>query len=154
LHTIRFHLARLWVNSRFFSPSIGVKPMSQVDASCRYLKSHEWARWESDGTVTVGISDHAQSALGDLVFVELPAVGKAFSAGQAAAVVESVKAASDVYAPVAGTVLAVNESLGDRPETINEDCFKAGWMFRLKVENQNDFNALLDASAYTAGLDS
>jgi glycine cleavage system H protein len=76
------------------------------------------------------------------------------SAGQAAAVVESVKAASDVYAPVAGTVLAVNESLGDRPETINEDCFKAGWMFRLKVENQNDFNALLDASAYTAGLDS
>ena len=124
--------------------------MSAVQADLRYLKSHEWARLETDGTVTVGISDHAQNALGELVFVELPAVGKRMSAGGAAAVVESVKAASDVYAPIAGTVIAVNPALADKPESLNSDPYGAGWMFKLTPDQAGDYANLLDATAYGA----
>ncbi len=126
--------------------------MSDVNANLRYLKSHEWARLESDGTVTVGISEHAQEALGELVFVELPAVGKLLVAGTPAAVVESVKAASDVYAPISGTVIAVNTALADAPETINSDCFGQGWMFKLKPEGSDPLAALMDAETYAAAI--
>ena len=126
--------------------------MSDVNANLRYLKSHEWARLESDGTVTVGISEHAQEALGELVFVELPAVGKFLTAGTPAAVVESVKAASDVYAPISGTVIAVNAALADAPETINSDCFGQGWMFKLKPEGGDPLAALMDAETYAAAI--
>lgn len=126
--------------------------MSEVNANLRYLKSHEWARLESDGTVTVGISEHAQEALGELVFVELPAVGKVLSAGAPAAVVESVKAASDVYAPISGTVIAVNTALADAPETINSDCFGQGWMFKLQPEGSDPLAGLMDAQAYAAAI--
>jgi glycine cleavage system H protein len=127
--------------------------MSEVKADLRYMKSHEWVRLEADGSVTVGISDHAQSALGELVFVELPAVGKRLEAGAAAAVVESVKAASDVYSPIAGTVLAVNALLGDKPETINSDSYGEGWMFKLTPDDVGSLAALLDAAAYSATID-
>ena len=126
--------------------------MSDVNANLRYLKSHEWARLESDGTVTIGISEHAQQALGELVFVELPVVGKVLAAGATAAVVESVKAASDVYSPVAGSVIAVNESLGDAPETINSDCYGAGWMFKLQPEGSDPLASLMDAATYAAAI--
>lgn len=126
--------------------------MSEVKPDLRYLKSHEWVRVESDGMVTVGISDHAQSALGELVFVELPAVGKVLAAGSAAAVVESVKTASDVYAPIAGTVVAINDKLEKAPETLNADCYGEGWMFKLKPDDVNAVAALLDADAYAATL--
>jgi glycine cleavage system H protein len=126
--------------------------MSEVNANLRYLKSHEWARLESDGTVTVGISEHAQEALGELVFVELPAVGKVLAAGAPAAVVESVKAASDVYAPISGTVIAVNTALADAPETINSDCFGQGWMFKLQPEGSDPLAGLMDAQAYAAAI--
>ena len=126
--------------------------MSDVNANLRYLKSHEWARLESDGTVTVGISEHAQEALGELVFVELPAIGKVLAAGTNAAVVESVKAASDVYSPVAGTVIAVNASLSDTPETINSDCYGAGWMFKLQPEGSDPLAGLMDAATYAAAI--
>jgi glycine cleavage system H protein len=128
--------------------------MSKVDPDCRYLKSHEWARKNADGSVCIGISDHAQSALGDLVFVELPAVGKTLSAGATCAVVESVKAASDVYSPVSGVVSSINSALSDSPETINSDAYGAGWMFTLTPSQESEFDALLDAKTYEAGLES
>jgi glycine cleavage system H protein len=127
--------------------------MSEIEAGLKYLKSHEWARQESDGKVTVGISDHAQGALGDLVYVELPSVGKKLEAGATAAVVESVKAASDVYAPVGGTVTAVNGALGDKPETINEDCYGEGWLFVLQPNDPGEMDGLLDATGYGDLLD-
>ncbi|MDR1709382.1 MAG: glycine cleavage system protein GcvH [Candidatus Accumulibacter sp.] len=120
-----------------------------IPDNLKYTKSHEWARVEADGTVTVGITDHAQELLGDLVFVELPEVGRTLAAEEEAAVVESVKAASDVYAPIAGTVIAVNTSVVDAPETVNQDAY-AAWLFQLKPANPADFDALLDAAAYTA----
>ena len=126
--------------------------MSDMNANLRYLKSHEWARLESDGTVTIGISEHAQEALGELVFVELPPVGKILAAGTTAAVVESVKAASDVYAPVSGTVIAINSVLNEAPETINSDCYGNGWMFKLQPENTDPLAGLLDAAAYAAAI--
>lgn len=122
--------------------------MSSIPANLRYLESHEWARLESDGTVTIGISDHAQSALGDLVFVEVPEVGKTLAKGGAAAVVESVKAASDVYSPISGEVVATNESLGAAPELVNDDPYGNGWLFRLKPGNAGELDQLLDAKAY------
>ena len=122
--------------------------MSKIPADLRFLKSHEWARLEADGTVTVGISDHAQAALGDLVYVELPAVGDELTAGNGAAVVESVKAASDVYSPVSGTVVAVNEKLVDAPETINGDAYGEGWLFVLKPSDSSEFEALLGPDDY------
>jgi len=121
--------------------------MSDVPADLKYTDSHEWVRDNSDGTVTVGITDHAQDALGDLVFVELPEMGKALAAKDACAVVESVKAASDIYAPVAGEVVAVNESLDGAPETINSDPYGEGWIFQLKLTDDAAAN-LLDADAY------
>jgi glycine cleavage system H protein len=122
--------------------------MSSIPAELKYLESHEWARVESDGTVTIGISDHAQGALGDLVFVEVPEVGKALQKGNAAAVVESVKAASDVYSPVSGEVVAANESLGSAPELVNQDPYGQGWLFKVKPSNQAELAQLLDAKAY------
>lgn len=122
--------------------------MSNIPADLKYLDSHEWARVESDGTVTVGISDHAQGALGDLVFVEVPEVGKSLSKGGAAAVVESVKAASDVYSPLSGEVVAANDSLGSSPELVNSDPYGAGWLFKIKPSNTAELQQLLDAKAY------
>ncbi|MFZ3183066.1 MAG: glycine cleavage system protein GcvH [Pseudomonas sp.] len=123
--------------------------MSNIPADLRYAASHEWVRLEADGTVTVGISDHAQEALGDVVYVELPEVGASLNAGQEAGVVESVKAASDIYAPIAGTVLAVNEALTDSPEQVNSDPY-ASWFFKLQPSNAADIEALLDAAGYAA----
>ena len=120
-----------------------------IPPSLKYTKSHEWVRLEADGSVTIGITDHAQELLGDLVFVELPEIGKELAAGQEAAVVESVKAASDVYAPIAGTVTAVNGSVPDAPESVNQDAY-AAWLFRLTPANAADLDALLDAEDYAA----
>jgi glycine cleavage system H protein len=122
--------------------------MSNIPADLKYLDSHEWARVESDGTVTIGISDHAQGALGDLVFVEVPEVGKSLSKGGAAAVVESVKAASDVYSPVSGEVVAANDALSGSPELVNNDPYGAGWLYKIKPSNNSELQQLLDAKAY------
>jgi len=127
--------------------------MSNVPATLKYLDSHEWARLEADGTVTIGISDHAQSALGDLVFVEVPEIGKALSKGGAAAVVESVKAASDVYSPISGEVIEANDSLGSAPELVNQDPYGQGWLFKLKPSNAAELEQLLDATAYEKALE-
>jgi glycine cleavage system H protein len=113
----------------------------------RYTASHEWVRREGDGTMSVGITDHAQEQLGDIVFVEPPQVGRKVKAGEAVGVVESVKAASDVYAPVAGEIVAANGELGSAPEKVNEDAF-AAWMYRIKPDNAAEFDKLLDAAAY------
>jgi glycine cleavage system H protein len=113
----------------------------------RYTTSHEWVRRESDGTVSIGITDHAQEQLGDIVFVEAPQAGRQVKAGEAVGVVESVKAASDIYAPVAGEIVATNAALGDAPEKVNEDAF-AAWMFRIKPANPGEVDKLLDAAAY------
>ncbi|MCV9921500.1 glycine cleavage system protein GcvH [Pseudomonas sp. BT-42-2] len=125
--------------------------MSNIPADLRFAESHEWARLEADGSVTVGISDHAQEALGDVVFVELAEVGKVFAAGDAAGVVESVKAASDIYAPVGGEVIAVNEALSDSPEELNNDPY-AAWIFKLKPANPAELDKLLDAAGYAAAI--
>jgi glycine cleavage system H protein len=127
--------------------------MSEIPGDLKFLKSHEWARVEDDGKVTVGISDHAQGLLGDLVYVELPNVGDRIEAGTACAVVESVKAASDIYAPVTGTVVAVNEALNDKPETINEDAYGEGWIFTLEIEEREQLNDMLDPDAYAEMLE-
>jgi glycine cleavage system H protein len=123
----------------------------RVPPELKYTDSHEWVRWESDGSATVGITDFAQESLGDLVFVELPQVGRAVSAGEACAVVESVKAASDVYAPIAGKVLAVNETLSEHPESINADAF-AAWLFRLQPLDPGATQRLLDAGTYSSDI--
>lgn len=122
--------------------------MSSIPGNLKYLDSHEWARVENDGTVTVGISDHAQGALGDLVFVEVPEVGRALAKGGAAAVVESVKAASDVYSPVSGQVVAANDALSATPELVNSDPYGRGWLFKVKPSNDGELSSLLDAKAY------
>lgn len=127
--------------------------MSEMPANLRYAESHEWARLEADGTVTVGITDHAQDALGDVVFVELPEIGAQLGAGQEAGVVESVKAASDIYAPVAGEVIAVNDTIVDSPETINNDPYGAAWFFKLKPANKAELDKLLDAAGYAKACD-
>ena len=113
----------------------------------RYTESHEWLRREADGTFTVGITDHAQEQLGDIVFVEAPQPGRKVAKGESVGVVESVKAASDIYAPVAGEIVAANADLGSAPEKVNEDAF-AAWMFRIKPDNAGDVEKLLDAAAY------
>jgi len=127
--------------------------MQEIPGDLKFMKSHEWARVEDKGTVTVGISDHAQGLLGDLVYVELPSVGDTVKAGNAVAVVESVKAASDVYAPVSGEVVAVNEALPDKPETINEDAYGDGWIFVIEAEDPEQLNELLDPDAYAELLE-
>lgn len=122
--------------------------MSQTPRELKYASSHEWARLEEDGTVTVGITDHAQEALGDVVFVELPDVGATLAAGDEAGVVESVKAASDIYAPVAGEVIAINEALEDAPELVNGDPYHDGWFYRLQPTDTSELDKLLDADDY------
>jgi len=122
--------------------------MSNIPASLRYAKSHEWLKAESDGTATVGISDYAQSSLGDITYVQLPKVGAALKAGETFGVVESVKAASDLYSPVGGTVVAVNTALDKAPETLNSAPYDGGWILKLKVANPAEVAALLDAAAY------
>jgi glycine cleavage system H protein len=126
--------------------------MSQVPADRRYTKSHEWARPLGDGTLEIGITDHAQHALGDLVFVETPEPGRSVGAGEACAVVESVKAASDVYSPVAGTVVAANAELAGTPELINQDCYGAGWLMRIQPASLAEYEAMLSGDDYAAVL--
>jgi glycine cleavage system H protein len=122
--------------------------MSEIPNDLRYTKSHEWVRVEDDGTLTVGITDHAQDLMGDMVYIELPEADGTLEAGKDCAVVESVKAASDVYAPVGGTVLAVNESLADAPEVINKDPYGDGWLFRVQPSDKGELDGLMDADAY------
>jgi glycine cleavage system H protein len=122
--------------------------MSEIPGDLKFLKSHEWARAEGNGRVTVGISDHAQSLLGDLVYVELPEVGASVEAGNAVAVVESVKAASDVYSPVSGRVAEVNTALADKPETINEDAYGEGWLFVIEGVDEDQLAELLSPDDY------
>ncbi len=127
--------------------------MSNSPSELKYASSHEWARLEADGTITVGITDHAQEALGDVVFVELPEVGSTYSAGEEIGVVESVKAASDIYAPVSGEVIAVNEALEESPEVINESPYDDGWFFRLQPDELGELENLLDAESYDAEVE-
>ena len=124
--------------------------MSTTPETLKYTESHEWVQDNGDGTVTVGITDHAQELLGDLVFVDLPEVGASYEAGAECAVVESVKAASDVYAPVAGEIVAVNETLASAPETINQSPYESGWLFRLRPADAAAVDGLMTASAYVA----
>ena len=123
--------------------------MSNIPANLKYTKSHEWVRAEADGSVPIGITEHAQELLGDMVFVEAPVAGRQLAAGEECAVVESVKAASDVYAPIAGVVLASNADVEASPESINQDAY-AAWMFTLKPSNVGDLDALMDAAGYAA----
>ena len=122
--------------------------MSHIPTELKYTKSHEWVRANEDGTITIGVTDHAQTQLGDMVFVEMPEVGRTVTAGEECAVVESVKAASDVFSPVDGEVLEVNEALAETPELINQDPYGEGWLFRL--QSSDSLDGLLDASAYEA----
>jgi glycine cleavage system H protein len=126
--------------------------MSNVPGNLRYAKSHEWLRLEGDGTATVGITDYAQSSLGDITYVQLPKMGAVLKAGETFGVVESVKAASDLYAPVAGTVIAVNSALDSAPESVNTAPYDGAWMMKLKVADPAEVAALLDATAYTQSL--
>ncbi|MEO8160665.1 MAG: glycine cleavage system protein GcvH [Arenimonas sp.] len=127
--------------------------MSEIPGDLKFLKSHEWARVEDNGQVTIGISDHAQGLLGDLVYVELPGVGDTVTTGHAVAVVESVKAASDVYSPVTGKVVAVNEALADKPETINEDAWGEGWILVVQPDSLDELNELLTPDEYSELLE-
>ncbi|QGX40324.1 glycine cleavage system protein GcvH [Permianibacter aggregans] len=128
--------------------------MSNYPSELRYAKSHEWLRDDGNGLYTVGITEHAQELLGDLVYVELPEVGAELNAGDSAGVVESVKAASDIYAPVSGEVVAVNETLADAPEKVNKEPFKGGWLFKIKISEEAELDDLLDADGYAEHVDS
>ncbi|MGB0188323.1 MAG: glycine cleavage system protein GcvH [Aequoribacter sp.] len=127
--------------------------MSQSPAELRYVSSHEWVRVEEDGTATIGITNHAQEALGDVVFVELPEVGAQLGAGDEAGVVESVKAASDIYAPIGGEIIAINENLEDNPDVINEDPYGDGWFFKMRLDDAASVDDLLTAEQYDASCD-
>lgn len=122
--------------------------MSDIPADLKYIASHEWVRVEGDGTVTVGVTDHAQDALGDVVYIELPEVDVVLAAGDEAGVVESVKAASDIYTPLSGTVIAVNSTLEDAPEQVNSDPYGEGWFFKLRLADAGELGELLDADGY------
>ena len=122
-----------------------------IPADLKYTASHEWVRLEADGTIAVGITEFAQDALGDIVFVDLPKVGQALTAGKDCAVIESVKAAGDIYAPVNGEVVAVNDAVVDAPESVNADAFSA-WLFKIKPANVADLDALMDAAAYAKNI--
>jgi glycine cleavage system H protein len=128
--------------------------MSEAPDDLRYSKSHEWVRTNADGTATIGITDHAQDQLGDLVYVEVPEAGRELAAGDACAVVESVKAASDVYVPIAGTVVAGNDALADSPEVVNTDPYGAGWLLKLTPADAAAVNSLMSASEYQAFVES
>lgn len=127
--------------------------MSNVPSDLKYNSSHEWIRVEDDGSVTVGITDHAQEALGDVVYVELPEIDSEVAIEDEVAVVESVKAASDIYAPISGTIIAVNEDLEDAPETVNSACYDDGWIFKMTPSEPGELDNLLDAEAYAAEID-
>lgn len=127
--------------------------MSNVPTELRYAASHEWIRDEGDGIYTVGITEHAQELLGDMVFVDLPEVGDNVSAGDDVAVAESVKAASDIYAPIAGEIMAVNEELEDSPELVNSDPYGDGWLFKIKADDETEVEGLLDAEGYAASIE-
>ncbi len=127
--------------------------MSNIPSELKFATSHEWVRVDADGIATVGISDHAQGLLGDMVFVELPDVDDSISAGDDVAVAESVKAASDIYAPVSGTVVAINEELEDAPELLNSDAFGEGWLFQVKLDDAGELENLLDAEGYKNSID-
>ena len=127
--------------------------MSNIPSELKYASSHEWVRNEGDGTFTVGISEHAQELLGDMVFVELPEVGDAVDAGEDCAVAESVKAASDIYAPISGEIVAINEELEDAPETVNSDAYGDGWLFRIKASDESELENLLNAEGYANTID-
>ncbi len=126
--------------------------MSNVPADLRYATSHEWVKIEADGTATIGISDYAQNSLGDITYVQLPAAGATLTAGQSFGVVESVKAASDLYSPVGGTVIAVNVALNAAPETLNREPYGDGWLLKIKVGDPGEAERLLDADAYGKSL--
>jgi len=130
-----------------------MKKMSNIPSELKYAPSHEWVRNEGDGTYTVGISEHAQELLGDMVFVELPEVGDEVDAGEDCAVAESVKAASDIYAPISGEIVAINEELEDAPETVNNDAYGDGWLFRIKASDESEVDNLLDAEGYAHTID-
>ncbi|MDR7344630.1 glycine cleavage system H protein [Pantoea alhagi] len=127
--------------------------MSNVPNELKYRESHEWVRKEADGTYTVGITEHAQELLGDMVFIDLPDVGSSFAAGDDCAVAESVKAASDIYAPLSGEIVAVNDALEASPEQVNSEPYASGWLFRLKASDESELDQLLDAEAYLASID-
>ncbi len=127
--------------------------MSNIPSELKYATSHEWVRNEGNGIVTVGITEHAQELLGDMVFVELPEVGESVSTGDDVAVAESVKAASDIYAPITGEVVEVNEELEDSPELVNSDAYGDGWMFKVKIEDEGELESLLDAEGYANSID-
>lgn len=126
--------------------------MSELRSELKYLSSHEWARVEEDGTVTIGITDHAQESLGDVVYVETPEVGSTVNVGEEAGVVESVKAASDIFSPLSGEVVAINEALEDAPETVNESPYDEGWFFRVKPSDLSELEDALDADGYKAAI--
>lgn len=127
--------------------------MSNIPTNLKYASSHEWLRAEGDGIYTVGITEHAQELLGDMVFVELPEVGESVAQGDDVAVAESVKAASDIYAPVSGEIVAVNEALSDSPELVNSSPYEDGWMFKIKIADEAELGALLDAAGYQSAID-
>lgn len=127
--------------------------MSNIPSELKYATTHEWVREEGNGIVTVGITEHAQDLLGDMVFVELPDVGDQVSTGDDICVAESVKAASDIYAPVSGEVVEVNEELEDSPELVNSDAFGGGWLFKIKVADASELDNLLDAAGYASSID-
>lgn len=127
--------------------------MSDIPADLRYTKSHEWVKDNGDGTVTIGITDHAQESLGDIVFVETPELGRQVDTGEACAVVESVKAASDIYAPFAGEVVDANQDLADTPDAINQGPYAGGWIFSLRLQDPQDLGGLLDAAGYQSVVD-
>ncbi|WP_323839950.1 glycine cleavage system protein GcvH [Photorhabdus africana] len=127
--------------------------MSNVPAELKYVESHEWVRAEGNGEYTVGITEHAQELLGDMVFVDLPEVGDQINLGDDCAVVESVKAASDIYAPLSGEIIAVNDALNDSPELVNSEPYHEGWLFRIKASDESELSSLLNAEGYQALLD-
>ncbi|ATD05434.1 MULTISPECIES: glycine cleavage system protein GcvH [Pseudoalteromonas] len=127
--------------------------MSNIPSELKYATSHEWVRAEGDGIYTVGITEHAQELLGDMVFVELPDVDDEVDAGEDCAVAESVKAASDIYAPIGGTIVAINEELEDAPETVNNDAYGDGWLFKIKASDESELDNLLDAEGYANSID-
>lgn len=127
--------------------------MSNIPADLKYASTHEWVRAEGDGVYTVGITEHAQGLLGDMVFVDLPDVGDEVAQGEDCAVAESVKAASDIYAPLSGEIIAINEELEDAPETVNNDAFGDGWMFQIKASDEAELDELLSAEGYLGSID-
>ncbi|OON39527.1 glycine cleavage system protein H [Izhakiella australiensis] len=127
--------------------------MSNVPNELKYRESHEWVRKEADGTFTVGITEHAQELLGDMVFVDLPEIGATFSAGDDCAVAESVKAASDIYAPIGGEIVEVNSALEAEPELVNSAPYAGGWLFKIKASDESELDSLLDADAYKASIE-